>query len=60
MAKIIGGFSYGFHIIENEGKVKINPHLTIENVPEELVIMNMRAQLKKMEREYFDAYNKDF
>ena len=60
MAKVIGGFSYGFLIIEEEGEVKIDPHLRIENVPEELVLMKMRAQLKKMEKDYFYTDNKNF
>lgn len=61
MARIVGQFNFGLVLTQtDEGDARIELHLINDGIPEEFVLAKMRAQLRKMEDEYFSSYLQEF
>lgn len=60
MTEIEGAFVFGVTLIrDNSGGIHIDTHVLRENIPDEFVIMKLRAHLKTLETDYFKNYNEN-
>ena len=56
----LGRFGFGIRIIRNQdGKIEYQTQSANWGVPIEIVIMQMKAFLNKLENEYFDNFDKN-
>lgn len=56
--KITGRFVFGIQIAQNpDGTENVETTSKNNNIPEEILIMQMKAYLKNIEKKYFDNFN---
>lgn len=55
----IGYFVYGIHVIKRpDGRVEYQDNYLNRDIPIEVVIMQLKAFLNNLEKEYLDKYGK--
>ena len=58
-ANEIGRFVLGIRVFEHtDGRTEYQTQSVNQGVPVEIVIMQLKAFLKKLEKDYFDEFNK--
>ncbi len=60
MVDLEGAFVFGVTFARDDsGEIHVNTHMMKNNIPDEFVLMKLRAQLKSMERDYFKSFDED-
>lgn len=56
----IGRFAFGIRVLKHDdGRVELKTQSFNESIPQEMIIMQLKAFLRNLENDYFDNYDEN-